>query len=157
MKGAITANDAPFCYLLPAGFLDASATATFPGADPIRTAVAPIGDGHVGAKDLIFVLSTDLSTDSDNLSDALLKAALKKALDAGVPGTTKVTPVVQLSVAGDRAFESDITFTGGAQKRYIIIFSGRHRVSISCQWQTNKAIIASGCAAVLKTLQIANP
>jgi len=155
--GASTAKNAPFCYPIPSGFRNVSAQASYPGTDPVKTALAPEVAGETTTRDLIFVTSMDLPTNSDNLSDAVIKAALQRSLKGGVTGTTSVSALKQRSVAGRRGFEFDIKFPGGIQRRLLLIFSGQHRVSVSCQWRDHQPAILAGCGAVLRTIQIANP
>lgn len=155
--GALTAKNAPFCYPIPSGFRNVTAQASYPGTDPVKTALTPEVAGETNTRDLIFVTSVDLPTNSDNLSDAVIRAALERSLKGGVSGTTSVSALTQRSVAGRRGFEVDIKFTGGVERRLLLIFSGRHRVSVSCQWREHQPAILAGCGAVLRTIQIANP
>lgn len=156
--GALTAKGGAFCYSIPKNFHDISKTALYPGTDTVKTALGlDVPDASSVVRDVLFVTGTTLSTNSDLLSGTVIASVLDKTLSGGIPGTTKVTKVKQLAVAGDRAFESDITFTDGSQKRYIIIFAGTHRIAVSCQWKNHKAEIAAGCETVLGSLQIKNP
>ena len=152
--GALTAKGGSFCFQIPAGFVDGSSTATYPGTDPVRTAIQLKGTGET--RDLIFVTSSTLDIDSDALGDAVIKASLAKALSANT-SAAGITPVTQSTVAGDRAFETTLKFTDGVQQRYLIIFAATHRVSVSCQWHDHAASIAAACKSVLASLQIKNP
>lgn len=152
--GALIPSARTFCYRIPAGFVDGSSTATYPGTDPVKSALQIKGTGRT--RDLIFVTSTVLDVNADELGDAVIKASLAKAF-SGNSSTASNTPIKQTSVAGDRAFETTIKFTDGVQQRYLIIFAGHSRVSVSCQWQDHAATITAGCGSVLGSLQIKNP
>ena len=154
-SGALTSAGGVFCYEIPDGFTNTSSTATYPGTDKVKTAIQP-SDSSGSARDLIFVTSTTLKVNSDELSDALIKTSLNQALKSGTSSSTFST-LIQTKVAGDRAFETTIKFTDGVMQRYLLVFSGKTRVSVSCQWQDAKAAITAACKTVLSTMQIKNP
>ena len=155
-SGALTSAGGVFCYEIPDGFSDTSSTATYPGTDKVKTAIQP-SDSSGSARDLIFVTSTTLKVNSDELSDALIKTSLKQALKIGSTSSSTFSTLIQTKVAGDRAFETTIKFTDGVMQRYLLVFSGKTRVSVSCQWQDAKAAITAACKTVLSTMQIKNP
>ena len=154
-SGALTSSGGVFCYDIPTGFTNTSSSATYPGTDKVKTAIQP-SDSSGSASDLIFVTATTLTVNSDQLSDALIKTSLEQALTSGGSGMT-ASALVQTKVAGDRAFQTTLKFSNGVMQRYVLVFSGKTRVSISCQWKDLKATIASSCETVLSSLQIKNP
>lgn len=143
-----------FCYQIPAGFVDGSATATFSGSDPVHSAIQIQGTGRT--RDLIFVTSTVLDVNSDHLDDAVIEASLANAYSAS-PGAARISVITRKTVAGDRAFEALIKFADGVQQRYLVIFAGLVRVSVSCQSLNRATVIAAGCTSVLDSLQIKKP
>jgi hypothetical protein len=152
--GALFPSARTFCYQIPSGFLDGSKTATYPGTDPVKSAIQIKGTGRT--RDLIFVTSTVLGVNADKLDAAVIKVSLTRAFNS-TTSAASTTAIAQSTVAGDRAFETTIKFTDGVQQRYLIIFAGFTRVSVSCQWQDHAATIAAGCTSVLGSLQIKNP
>ncbi|SDO61033.1 hypothetical protein SAMN04515671_1480 [Nakamurella panacisegetis] len=153
-SGSLTPSGGAFCYQIPDGFTDTSSTATYPGTDKVRSAIQP-SDASGSARDLIFVTATTLSVNSDDLSDSLIKASLEQALKSNSNSTS--TALVQTTVAGDRAFETTLKFADGVMQRYLLVFSGKTRVAVSCQWRDAKTVITTACKTVLSTMQIRNP
>lgn len=150
---ALVPTAGTFCHQIPAGFVDWSSTVTYPGSDPVRSAVQIRGTEVT--EHLIFVTSTVLDLDADNLSGALIKASPVKALDANASASS-TTAVQESKVAGYRV-PTTIKFCHGVQQRDLIVYAAYARVSVACQFQDHVPAITAGCAAALTSLQIRNP
>ncbi len=150
----ISPAGAPYCYLLPAGFLDVSSSITVGasvGNEKFRTGVA------LAARDLIIVTVYQLRLDADPIPDGTLVAQLQTVLaqlatqgftfDSTTPSTSQVD--------GARAF----TFHAREQREQLqadvtFVFRAATEVEVNCQSQTRAADVRRGCGQVLSSLQI---
>jgi hypothetical protein len=154
--------NAPYCYLLPAGFKDVSAltrtTVGQSGEHPTSIAVA--GDDITqDVRDLIIVLDFTLRLDTDSLSDQDLVRQLDTLIgqfeaqgftfDTRVPG--------RASVDGARGFTYHARAREGYLSDLVFAFRGRQEVELNCQYKAHQAAIRGACGTVLASLQIARP
>ncbi|HKN96556.1 MAG TPA: hypothetical protein VJX10_05530, partial [Pseudonocardiaceae bacterium] len=153
----IRPRGAPDCYLLPAGFHDATdqLTLTYQSANPSQydSAVA------VGVHDVIIVVVYPLRQDSDALSSSVLAEQVAAVLRQGESsGFTVVGSPTPATVAGDRAFQIPIKQNDGQFSAMIyFVFNGFTEVEINCQSAQRAGDISRGCASVLKSVQIVDP
>jgi hypothetical protein len=153
----IRPRGAPYCYLLPSGFHDATdqLTLTYQSANPSQydSAIA------VAVHDVIIVVVYPLRQDSDALSSSVLADQVNTVLRAGESsGFSVVGTPTPVTVSGDRAFEIPIKQNDGQFSAMIyFVFNGFTEVEINCQWAQQVAEITRGCAGVLKSVQVVDP
>jgi hypothetical protein len=149
----IAPSGAPYCFTIPAGFTDVSASVTVDasiGNEKFRSAVA------LADRDLIIITVYTLSADTDPIAADTLEGELKTVLaQLATQGFTfDSTQAERGNVDGARSFgyraaqpknklQSDLHF----------LFRGKNEVEVNCQWQTKEADIRKGCTAVLDSLQ----
>jgi hypothetical protein len=145
---------APYCFPLPAGFVDVSSSVsvdTTIGSQQFRAAVA------VADRDLIIVTVYDLKVDTDGVSSAALDSTLQGVLAklANQGFAFDSTTAKRSTVDGARTFgyhareakyklQADVFFT----------FRGRFEVEINCQWQQRQADVTRACQQLRTSLQI---
>lgn len=145
----ITVSGAPFCYLTPSGFFNATNSMHFTSSYPYKTAVQY---DVSGIRDLITVSGRRATIDATQYRDAELIALMSDSLS--VSNVVAHTPPTILTVSGHRAVQTVLRFADGVQSHRVLVFVGYARVSVSCQWQKFQAQIAAGCASVLSSLRI---
>jgi hypothetical protein len=153
----IRPRGAPYCYLLPSGFHDATdqLTLTYQSANPSQYASAIA----VGVRDVIIAVVYPLRQDSDALSSSLLAEQVSAVLREGESsGFTVVGTPSPTTVSGDRTFEIPIKQNQGRFAAMIyFVFNGFTEVEIDCQSAEHVADITRGCAGVLKSVQVIDP
>ena len=92
--------------------------------------------------------------DATAYRDSELLSLMSDSIRLGGRNIVASTPPTALRVSGYRAVQSELRFADGVRKRYVLVFVGYVRVSVSCQWQLFQAQIAAGCASVLTSLRI---
>jgi hypothetical protein len=150
----ISPAGAPYCYLLPANFVDVTSSVTVDtsvGSEKFRSAVA------LADRDLIIVTVYELRLDTDEISDTALETELKSVLGQLTTQGFQFdsTTAKRVTVDGARAFgyhareakdklQADVYFS----------FRGKTEVEINCQWQQRAADVTKGCQSVMSSLQI---
>lgn len=145
---------APYCYLVPAGFVDVTSSVTVDtsvGNEKFRTAVA------VADRDLIIVTVYQLRLDTDEISDQALETELRGVLTQLTSQGFQFdsTTAKRVAIDGARAFgyhareaknklQADVYFT----------FRGKTEVEINCQWQQQAADVTKACKSIMTSLQI---
>lgn len=153
----IQPRGAPYCYLLPAGFHDATdqLTLTYQSANPSQydSAIA------VAVHDVIIVVVYPLRLDSDGLSQSQLAEGVDSVLRQGQSsGFTVVGTPTPATVAGNRAFQIPIKQNDGQYTATIyFVFNGFTEVEINCQSAQQVDDISRGCASVLRSVQVIDP
>ena len=147
----VTVSGAPFCFLTPTGFFNATNAATLPGGYSYKTAVQY---DVTGKRDLISVEGRRAGVDATTYPDSELLSLMSDSIRLGGSNIVASTPPTALRVSGYRAVQSELRFADGVRKRYVLLFVGYVRVSVSCQWQMFRAQIAAGCASVLASLRV---
>jgi hypothetical protein len=148
---------APYCYLLPAGFTDATdrLTLNFQTARPSQydSAIA------VAVHDVILVVTYPLERDSDRVSAEALAGQVRTVMAKGVASGFRVTgDPVRTTVDDDRAFRLRIEQSQGQyQADVYFVFDGSTEVEINCQHADRQADIDRGCAQVLSSIQVIDP
>lgn len=150
----IQPKGAPYCYLLPAGFTDATGqlTLNYQSANPSQydSAIA------VAVHDVIIVAVYPLRENSDGLSADVLGQQVNAVLDQGESAGFSVTGSPSpTTVDGARAFQIPIKQNSGQYASTIyFVFRGFTEVEINCQFAAEQDDITSGCAEVRDTIQI---
>jgi hypothetical protein len=153
----VAPKGAPYCYLLPAGFTDATGqlTLNYQSANPSQfdSAVA------VAVHDVIIVAVYPLRENSDDISSTVLSqqvdAVLGQGESSGFTVTGNPTPT---TVDGARAFEIPIKQNNGQYGSTIyFVFRGFTEVEINCQFAAQQSKIDTGCAGVRGSIQIIDP
>jgi hypothetical protein len=150
----ISPTGSPYCYVIPAGFVDVTSSVTVDtsvGSEKFRSAVA------VADRDLIIVTVYELRLDTDEVSDAALETELKSVLSQLTSQGFQFdsTTAKRITVDGARGFgyharesknklQADVYFS----------FRGKTEVEINCQWQQRAADVRKACGAILDSLQI---
>jgi hypothetical protein len=150
-------HGAPYCYLLPAGFADATdqLTLTYQSATPGRYDSAV----SVAVHDVVLVVVYPLRLDSDGFGQSQLAGAVRDVLRQGESsGFTVVGDPTPTTVTGDRAFRVPVKQNQGQYTATIyFVFDGFTEVEIGCQSAQRPQDVARGCAGVLSTVQIIDP
>ena len=147
--GAVTAQGAPFCYPLPAGFHDDTAQAKPDGSWTYYTLVS------VGQHDLIQAAAASIGVDTDTKNDAELATLADQQLLH--PGQFKVVTAsarTTLPVDRARAFAQDAKYQSGVGARQVVVYRGRTLVQISCQYLDKQAVVQKACTDVLDNIQV---
>jgi hypothetical protein len=151
--------NAPYCYLLPAGFKDVSGlTSTTVGQSGEHPSSVAVSTDTIsaGIRDLIILLDFTLKIDSDELSDDTLVRQLAVLItqfeSQGFTFTTK-TPE-RLTVDGARAFVYHARANQGYFSDLVFAFRGTQEVELNCQYKLRQAQIQQGCQQILGSLQI---
>lgn len=145
---------APYCYLLPAGFTDATDQLTLnyqsPNPSEYDSAVA------VAVHDVIIVAVYPLRENSDSLADDALAREVNLVLRQGAAsGFTVTGDPTPTTVDGDRAFQIPIRQNDGEYTSTIyFVFRGFTEVEINCQYADRRAAVERGCAGLLRSIQI---
>ncbi len=145
----MTARGAPFCYELPAGFVDNSTLKTYGGGWRYKTLIS------TGRFDLVEVLGGKLPFDSSGYTDAQLRAyADPRRFHPGDAGLLHVTSLRPTSVAGSRAYQQTAANTDGAQLQAYFVFHGTSEIYIQCEYRDEPDVAKTGCQSVLSSIQI---
>jgi hypothetical protein len=153
----IQPKGAPYCYLLPGGFSDATGqlTLNYQSDNPSQydSAVA------VAVHDVIIVAVYPLRENSDNLSASSLSDQVDAVLGQGESaGFTVTGDPTQTTVDDARAFEIPIKQNDGQYVSSIyFVFRGFTEVEINCQFADHKADIDKGCASMRASIEIIDP
>lgn len=145
---------APYCYLLPAGFVDVSSSVTVDtsvGSEKFRTAVA------VADRDLIIVTVYELRLDTDEVSDSALDSELQGVLAQLTKQGFQFdsTTAKRSTVDGARTFGYHARETKNRlQADVYFTFRGKVEVEINCQWQQRQADVTRACRQIMGSLQI---
>lgn len=146
---SVTEPDAPFCYVLPTGFMDNSALPSYGRGFSYKTLVS------VAQYDLVEVLAGRLPFNSDAYGDAILKDYVETyRYTVGKLGIIRASAVTPTRVAGARAYEQSWANTIHASGRAIFIFRGTTEVFVQCEHRDLPQLANAGCRSVLSTLQI---
>jgi hypothetical protein len=150
----ISPAGAPYCFSVPAGFQDMSASVSLGTSigrgDKFRSAVA------VGRRDLIVVSVYEVATDTDKIADDTIEGELKTVLaQLGREGFTfESTSAERSTVDGARSFGYRATQAkDGLQSHIFFLVRGRNEIQVTCQWTEQAAEVQKGCQAVLRSLQ----
>lgn len=153
----IQPKGAPYCYLLPSGFTDATdqLMLNYQSDNPSQydTAVA------VAVHDVIIVAVYPLRENSDGLSASVLgdqvSAVLGQGESAGFTVTGDPTPT---TVDNARAFEIPIKQNDGQYASSIyFVFRGYTEVEINCQFADHQSEINTACAAIRSDIEVIDP
>jgi hypothetical protein len=153
----IQPKGAPYCYLLPAGFTDATGqlTLNYQSDNPSQydSAVA------VAVHDVIIVAVYPLRENSDELSASALGEQVNAVLGQGESaGFTVTGDPTQTTVDDARAFEIPIKQNDGQYSSSIyFVFRGFTEVEINCQFADHQADIDKGCASMRDSIEIIDP
>lgn len=153
----IQPKGAPYCYLLPTGFDDATGQLTLSYQSVNRSkydsAVA------VAVHDAIIVAVYPLRENSDTLSAPVLSDQVSTVLGQGESaGFTVAGDPVQTTVDDARAFRTTIKQNDGQYASTIYFaFRGFTEIEINCQYSAKQADIDRGCTSVRQTIQITDP
>ncbi|HEX4724337.1 MAG TPA: hypothetical protein VH333_17600 [Pseudonocardiaceae bacterium] len=142
---------APYCYLLPAGFVDVTdhVTLQYRSANPGRY----ITSVEVAQLDVITVSDYPLRTDSDSVSMSSLTNQIVAALpDPAAGGLTPGQPTTT-TLDGARTVELTFDQTGEYSSVLYFAFRGYDEIEVDCQWAADKAEIDRGCASVRDTIR----
>jgi hypothetical protein len=150
----ISPSGAPYCYLLPAGFVDVSSSVTVDtsvGSERFRTAVA------VADRDLAIVTVYELRLDTDEVSDPALATELQGVLAQLTKQGFQFdsTTAKRSTVDGARTFGYHARETkNNLQADVYFIFRGKTEVEINCQWQQRRADVTRACQQIMTSLQV---
>jgi hypothetical protein len=153
----IQPKGAPYCYLLPTGFNDATGQLTFSyestNSSKYESAVA------VGVHDAVIVAVYPLRENSDSLSASVLSDQVDTVLGQGESaGFTVAGDPVQTTVDNTRAFRTTIKQNDGQYAATIYFaFRGFTEIEINCQYSAKQSDIERGCTSVRQTIQITDP
>jgi hypothetical protein len=144
----------PYCYLVPAGFVDVSSSVTVTtsvGSERFRSAVA------VAARDLVIVTVYELRRDADGISDSALETELAGVLTQLSKQGFEFdsTTAERSTVDGARSFGYHAREAKNQlQTDVYFIFKGRTEVEVNCQWQQKQADVVAGCRKLMASLQV---
>lgn len=150
----VAPKGAPYCYLVPAGFTNATGqlTLNYQSANPSQfdSAVA------VAVHDVIIVAVYPLRENSDTVSSTVLGSQVQAVLDQGESsGFTITGSPTPTTVDGARAFVIPIKQNDGQYGSTIyFVFRGFTEVEINCQFANEPDTINTGCASVRDSIQI---
>lgn len=151
--------NAPYCYVLPAGFKDVSGlTSTTVGQSGEHPSSVAVSSDTIsaGIRDLIIVLDFTLKIDSNNLDDETLVRQLTVLItqfeQQGFTFATK-TPE-RLQVDGARGYVYHARAKEGYSSDLVFAFRGSQEVELNCQYKLRQAQIQGACQQILGTLQI---
>lgn len=150
----IQPKGAPYCYLLPSGFTDATEqlTLNYQSANPSQFDSA----AAVAVHDVIIVAVYPLRENSDKLTSTILSQQVNAVLSQGESSGFTVTGSPSLTqVDGARAFVIPIKQNDGEYGSTIyFVFRGFTEVEINCQFATDEPKIDAGCASVRNSINI---
>jgi hypothetical protein len=153
----IQPKGAPYCYLLPSGFTDATGqlTLNYQSDNPSQydSAVA------VAVHDVIIVAVYPLRENSDELSASSLSEQVNAVLGQGESaGFTVTGDPTQTTVDGARAFQIPIKQNDGQYVSSIyFVFRGFTEVEINCQYADHQTDIDKGCASMRDSVEVIDP
>ncbi len=147
---------APYCYLMPSGFSDATnrLTLNFQTAQPGQhdSAIA------VAVHDVILVVTYPLHSDSDGVPSDLLADQVREVMAKGAAGFRISGAPVPTTVDGNRAFRLEIEQNQAQYAADVyFVFDGSTEVEINCQRADRDADIDRGCTQVLSSIQVIDP
>jgi len=155
-------GNAPYCYLLPAGFRDVSSLTTTAvgqsGEHPSSVALAsePVTPA---VRDLIIVLDFTLRLDTDPLSDEDLVRQLDVLIgqfeSQGFTFDSRVP--ARITVDGARGFQYHATSREGYSSDLVFTFRGKQEVELNCQYKAHQTQIRQACDSILASLQFVAP
>jgi hypothetical protein len=147
--GWITAPGAPFCYPLPAGFVDYSYLSDYEPAWTYRTLVST--DRH----DLLEVLAIRVDV-AFSQNPAQLWAIYHRGpeLAPGKFSLKSASPIRRLTVDGATAFRQTGTFTNGIATDTTTIYTGHTWAEVECQWLDHRNEVAAACEDVLNKMRV---
>lgn len=150
----ISPAGSPYCYLVPAGFVDVTSSVTVDtsvGSEKFRTAVA------VADRDLIIVTVYQLRLDTDEIPDQSLEGELRTVLSQLTSQGFQFdsTTPKRVTVDGARGFGYHAREAKNKlQANVYFTFRGKTEVEINCQWQQQAADVTKACGSILTSLQI---
>jgi hypothetical protein len=145
-------------FAVPAGFVEAYDYQT--GNDlhpvPLTTFLIPTGaEDDATNLEVLAVVSYLMDTDVTGQSDADLVIRVK---GYATQVKSAVTEPVKTTVSGMTAFTMPLNEPrqGGGFYTYTAtyIFSGQHLVQVMCQWDKQKALVDTACAALLASIKV---
>ena len=150
--------NAPYCFLLPAGFRDVSAQAvtTVGQTGEHPTSVALAGQAiNPALRDLIIVLDFSLRLDTDTLPDEVLVQQLNVLISQfetqGFSFSSRVPE--RTRVDGARGFTFHARARDGYASDIVFAFRGKQEVEVNCQFRLHATDIRRGCGSILASLQ----
>lgn len=147
----IQPKGAPYCYLLPTGFVDTTdqVTLQYQSANPGRY----ISAVEVAKFDTITVSVYPLRANSDSVSLSSLADQLVAALpDPATTGITTGKPTTT-TLNGARTVQLSVDKTGEYSSTVYFAFRGFTEIEVDCQWAAHQADIDRGCATVRDTIR----
>jgi hypothetical protein len=151
-------SNAPYCYLLPAGFRDVSTqTSTTVGQTGEHpSSVAMAGERITPAvRDLIIVLDFTLRLDTDTLPDQSLVQQLNVLIGQfetqGFSFSSRVPERTRLD--GARGFTYHARARDGYASDIVFAFRGKQEVEVNCQFKIHETAIRRACGSILASLQ----
>jgi hypothetical protein len=152
----ISPSGAPFCFAVPAGFVDVSKSVTVDtrvGNERFRSAVAVGGRD----RDLVILTTYELRIDADPIPDDTLETELSSVLAQ----LTKQGFSFDSAVAKRTTVDGARTFGYHAreprdklQADLYFAFRGRNEFEINCQWRDAPGDVQRGCRSVLSSMQL---
>lgn len=150
----IRPDGAPYCYLMPSGFTDATnrLTLNFQSANQSQYDSAVGVDVH----DVIVVAVFTLPANSDAMTAQRLAGEVDLVLSQGASSGLRIAgDPVPATVDGNRAFRIPVQQTDGEFTSTIyFVFRGFTEVEINCQHADRQPDIDRGCASVRQSIQI---
>jgi hypothetical protein len=148
---------APYCYLLPAGFSDATGqlTLNYQSATPSQYDSA----AAVAVHDVIIVAVYPLRQNSDTLSPAMLGQQVEAVLEQGAPaGFSMAGRPQDTTVDNARTVQVPVRQNDGQYSSTIyFVFRGFTEVEINCQYAQHRATVEQGCTDVRTSMQVIDP
>jgi len=147
----IQPKNAPYCFELPAGFIDITDNVTlqYQSANPGRYVSAI----DIARLDTITVSIYPLRADSDPLPVDFLATQIQHALPN--PATTGITagqPDTTTTLDGARTVRISVNKPGSYSSTVYFAFRGYTELELDCQWAQHQTDVDRGCAAVRDTL-----
>jgi hypothetical protein len=152
--GVIAPDGAPYCYAVPPGFTDVTASTTVAtnlGNESYRSAVA------ITEHDLIIVSVYALREDTDTITDAALTTEIKSVLAQLAPQGVSfdMSRPKRSTVDGARAFGyHQVSAETKLAADNWFIFRGRTEIQVVCQWSEQPARISVACGQLLGSLKL---
>ena len=147
-------DGAPYCYLLPPGFTDATdrLTLNFQTANQSQYDSA----ASIAVHDVIVVAVFALPQNSDTLTDKRLADEVHLVLSQGASSGLRIAGAPEpTTVDGNRALRIAVKQADGAFTSTIyFVFRGFTEVEINCQYADRQPDVARGCASVRDSIQI---
>lgn len=147
----IQPKGAPYCYLLPAGFIDITDNVTlqYQSANPGQYLSAI----DVAQLDTITVSIYPLRADSDPLTIDFLATQLQRALPSPTSTGITASQPTTTTLDGARTVRIGVDKAGAYSSMVYFAFRGYTELELDCQWAQHQSDVDRGCTAVRDTLQ----